>query len=481
MELTYFGMAAIPVGIVLLVIAPQKLLTLSVFFIPFSDTSVVNITKTEVSASGLPPWMFFASLFMLSRVMRRRPAPGSGLKTSHWVDLPVGPMFIFLAAIFMSLAMPLLIDGRLLIQSPYFNELSWTPLHFTLTNVTATIYIIFGLIYWGILSSEMAKGEKFVSYLRLYCCSALFVCLWGILQFGLYHAGLEYPAMIFNSSVSPGAELFDSELTDLGVRRISSVSVEPSMLAEYLLTVLPFLVFRFVARKPLISRAADYFVAGSIIAVLILSTSATAYLGLVILLILSTFWFVRLGLVRSRHVFFVIGTAAVVCIVLSLSSVAHDLVVADVFGKLTTGSGLERSLTISLAWHYFTEYPLLGIGWGSAVSHDLAVKLLSNTGICGFCAFAILIITIARGLGKGIRDCRGHSSTGEHLVDAVAAFVALIIMIGLNAVTEFAYVFGHLWFVFAICTAITSRCRLDKSEPVHGLQTLKHVGLSVAQ
>ncbi len=461
MELTYFGAIAILVGAMLLFFAHSTLLSLSVFFIPFSGTSVVNITKSASTASGLQPWMFFGVLYMAGEILRR---PGTRLlpmKSAKWRMLPAKQMLLFFITILASLLMPLWINGQVSIESPYLIDSSRTPLYFGLMHITGTLFIMFGLLFTCILGAKCADPLALQGYLRLYCWSAFFVCLWGMLQLVLYHLNIAYPAFIFNSSVSPGAELYASEYSDWGLKRISSVSVEPSILAQFLLTVLPFLLFRIALRKPLVSRVMDIVIASTIVITLALSTSTTAYIGLVILLSLVALWTHRLRLLRVSHVAVALcGLVAVVVVVLANPRV-QDLLTTDVVGKLSTGSGQERSLSISLALKYFTEYPLLGLGWGSVSCHDVVFKLLANTGILGLCSFVTLVTTFLYRLLKHIRYQPSVARHGLDAVDSAACVIAFVVLMMLNAVTEFAYVFGHCWFMLAVCGGIPLQLRSD--------------------
>jgi hypothetical protein len=475
MEFTYFGALATPLGVLLLFIAPQLLLDLSIFFIPFSATSIVNITKSADSASGLPPWMFFGALYMVSEAVRVTATRRHLAEDSPWKRLPIPQMLFFALAIFASLIMPWWINGDLLIQSPYLGQVSKEPLYFGLKNVTASLYIVYGLLYLSIIAAQCAEVTVFRRYLRLYCLSGLFVCVWGGFQFVLNGLDLPYPAIIFNSSVSPGADLY-IESTVSGLKRISSVAVEPSVLAQYLLTVLPFVLFRLISRRPLISPGWDRAVSAIVFITLIVSTSVEGYVGLILLIPLLVIAIVRSGLLRISHL--AVGGVAfcAVCGFAIANSAVSELIKTDVIGKLSTGSGLERAGSITIAMQCFYQYPFLGVGWGSVTSWDLVAFLLANTGVLGA---ASLLVFLGSCLNRLRRHCsRQHMKALDlaSLGDSAACLVAMVLLLLLNAMTGFAYVFGHFWFLLGLSVGIPMQGLIGVSS--RGKQFIGRVALA---
>ena len=67
----------------------------------------------------------------------------------------------------------------------------------------------------------------------------MFVSLWGLMQFVCFFAGVPYPSLLFNNSLSDFADMFDQRLDD-AYMRIASVAVEPSVLATSLLHFVAF-------------------------------------------------------------------------------------------------------------------------------------------------------------------------------------------------------------------------------------------------
>jgi O-antigen ligase len=130
--------------------------------------------------------------------------------------------------------------------------------------------------------------------------------------------------------------------------------------------------------------------------------------------------------------------------------------------KLATGSGVERLLTVQYAWGYFLEYPILGIGWGSATSNDLIVLLLSNCGILGFLAFAVLVGHVIARLVAMFRNSRRRHPAARITVDeirAVMLLVSFLLLIALSVVGGFQYGFPYFWVILGLCVACTASLR----------------------
>jgi hypothetical protein len=128
--------------------------------------------------------------------------------------------------------------------------------------------------------------------------------------------------------------------------------------------------------------------------------------------------------------------------------VVRDIAGLVIFDKLSTGSGLERMMTISLAYGYFQQFPILGIGWGSATSHDLVVKLLSNVGILGSITF----------LGAMACALRANWQTMGFLDDAMdlsrAAWLSCLAIFLLTSIfLEFPLAFGNFWLILGMAIA----------------------------
>src|SRR5271167_3056649 len=176
--------------------------------------------------------------------------------------------------------MPALIAGRLIIECPDLDCIDSAPLSFGARHITQTVYLAYGVVLSIFIALRNSDLRRFKQTLRVFLVSSLFVSFWGFLQWFCYRSGLTYPSFLFNSSATESALGYLQEIGDLGVARVSSVTTEPSMLAQVMLVALVFASFGMFGRRPLLSWFWDRFAVVAIVAILLLSTSSTAYLGL---------------------------------------------------------------------------------------------------------------------------------------------------------------------------------------------------------
>jgi O-antigen ligase len=90
--------------------------------------------------------------------------------------------------------------------------------------------------------------------------------------------------------------------------------------------------------------------------------------------------------------------------------------------------------------------PILGLGWGSVVSHDLVMNLLSNAGIIGLISFLAFVVVVSRGLLRSIKSSYFAEEKCWKIAIALSFFTLLLI----NVFTGFAFVFGHLWLTVGL-------------------------------
>jgi O-antigen ligase len=215
------------------------------------------------------------------------------------------------------------------------------------------------------------------------------------------------------------------------------------------------------------------------IIVLILSTSSTAYIGLVILALTYVFYSVRTGSLSKKRAIFVfaltsiLATAVVAVALISIPFVS-ELLNTLVLSKATSGSGVERVMTISLASGYFQKYPILGIGWGSATSHDLIVKLLSNVGVVGTAVFFCAIFSIVRSSWQKI-----SSSNSPLELSREAWLMSLVAFVLTSILIEFPLAFGNFWLIvgMSMATACRSAASRDSLVPVLRRRPVPHAPL----
>lgn len=471
MQITAIGVVLILIGFIVFYCFQGWLYILTIFFMPFTATALINFS----SGYWLTPFQYFGFMLILSESLTM--AETGRIRLPPYRGLSVWLLFVFAGNVLLSSVMPIVIDGRISIQSPYLFESDFNPLRFSSRNFTTILYILFGIIIAILVAIKNQSLAQINLTLKVNTISGIFVSLWGWLQLVLYHLNIQYPYVFFNNSSNPVAQGFTqsfSGVAGMKINRISSVAVEPSIFAQYLYTVIPFVLFAVLMKRPVISRHADKFILFIMLSISLVSTSSTAYLGFFVSVMLSIFILVLTDRFKLRHA--IIFTALfALCGILYFSMPAiRDFVDIFILSKMETdspaGSGVERLLTIRHAWEYFTEYPILGTGWGSVTSHDLIVNLLANSGMFGLVSFATMVLYILGRLIRVLFQLRAdRNAENSKMIESRAGglVVAMVTLLIIHVLTGFTYGFGMFWFMLGLTIAsysVIQRKRLKTND-----------------
>src|SRR2546430_6036979 len=223
MEITWLGFVLIPLGVIAFVVAPKWLYGIAVFSIPFTATSLLN------SSSGYPlsPLLFFGTLFMVRQLLSSRT---SGITKESREDHSQLFLILFLGVVVLSMIMPVIINGRLLVSSSQLYDLYEEPLRLTVHNVKNPIPVIFGVLFSIYLIRQNDTVVKIHSTIKLYVISGLLVSLWGYFQVFCGILNIDYPYYLFNNAQIESMQGYTQQVEIGGdlYQRISSVTHEPS-------------------------------------------------------------------------------------------------------------------------------------------------------------------------------------------------------------------------------------------------------------
>lgn len=463
MTITLVGALLVPVGLVLaLRPTPRALVLLLVFFAPFTATAVINFSNPPF---GLQPAYFLGSLLILR--LAWNVGRGYGLELEPLRLRVIAPLLLLLAVGVVSVALVPLYSPETLVTRPS-GELE--ELAFTRENVTQLVYLAFVVLFTVTLGALRVGHEHLRLVLRIFVVSGVFVAIWGWLQVGLDAVGLPYPDPLFNNSVSY-SQLFAQRLPALGIKRMTSVAPEPSMLARSLIVPLTITLASVAAGGTRVLGRTLSTVTGAFLALtMLMTTSSTGLLGLVVVLALlagyasytrpSDAWVSDLG----RVLLIVIAVlAAATAVALSLLGITLEQLRIGVdvllFGKIETVSGQGRIAGALAALELFATHPLLGVGWGSNRSFDLITNILSNLGLIGFglllwVHLAVLIPTIRR--ARRLRRT-GHASGRQEAFVLQAACLALVALLGGKMLSEPHITYLDQWILLGVLTAALAR------------------------
>jgi len=459
MHITPIGLLLIPFGILAAISFPRILFASILFFAPFTATAVVNVGSGQ-NASGITVYVYLAILLMLR-----------GLCESLWrlrvaipraISKPVMYLFLFFAVCGVSIAMPLWIDGKLEIMSPVLIDMTTTPLYFSSKNVTGLIYLLLGVCTATAVARKTVKPQEFAAAIRICMWSGLFVAIWALLQLVCYLLHIPYPAFLFNSSAAPSAQGFIGTLNEGSLRRLSSVAVEPSIMAASLLGILPFCLAAFTGSGQVLSRRTDKWILAIMVAALVLSTSSTALIGLFVIAMIYVRYnikFRKLSVVWLILPLILGGLCVVAYLFVPPVTALLNVTLLDKAGGY---SALERSKTIIYAFSYFLQYPILGVGWSSVTSHDTIVRLLANCGLLGLLAFTAIIGSITIRLLRRVSQFKNKAEAFSN--PAFLLYIALVVTIVVAVIDGFPYVFGYFWVTLGLAIS-ASTLNLENGSP----------------
>lgn len=210
------------------------------------------------------------------------------------------------------------------------------------------------------------------------------------------------------------------------IKRLKSLTGEPSM---YAFTMLSYWIYAIHTGWKKVALFLGV--------TLILSTSTTAFLGIILYLI------IRSILYRITIKKLIINSILSLTIFVLLYSYIVDFYNMMVIAKLyaENQSGLERSANIVDGINYMIDCPIIvslfGLGWGTIRSTDFFTTLLVNTGVIGFCIWSVFVLLPCFYKGKSYK-CEG--------LKAILIIEYIVMMVG---VSEFSYLFYWMFLGIA--------------------------------
>lgn len=323
---------------------------------------------------------------------------------------------------------------------------------FGLSNITQSSILIFMFIIMIVLSFKIKTKEEVKELLRVFCISAMFAVIWGLLQFITYYFGIQYPAFLFNNN---NYALQGYNQIENNIKRISSIALEPSMFSITLIALLAFLMGTFLKTNINLKNKKHLVLILGLLATTIctiLTTSSISYVGLVIVygffLVYILFGFIKGGELSNRKHNFIkilvstvasIALASMICIVFvkigyKLGTIGEKTTIEEknsekenenvikkeekynkdikaydnmtttlkqmTIQKLKTGSALERINGEKVGFSMLKYSPVFGIGFGSYRTYSLFTTVLVNAGIFGEITFLYILFVVIREIMK---------------------------------------------------------------------------------
>jgi hypothetical protein len=336
MEITPIGYILLVVAPLMMMLRPKWLYNATIFFLPFTATDLINVGTGE-AASGLQASMYLGALLVFRysvKVLLRRKItlPKKGTSALAWLGL-------FVATTITSLIMPLWIDGRVQVPSPYLLDFTSQPLYLTSHNITGVLYLVYGFIFAFVVAVSNQNIRGFRRSIQLFMAGSAFAALWGLMEFVCKFLGIPYPAIIFNTGTGASAQGYREVLED-GSFRLSSVAVEPSIFAQSLLIAIAIYLPYIFTQRVLFGKKIDRVLFGLLVIVLCMTTSSTGYLGLAIIFTLVLGLMTIRGILRAKHVLLFALIPVLGSLVVLSTSIFQQILTAVLFSKSESGSAL---------------------------------------------------------------------------------------------------------------------------------------------
>jgi hypothetical protein len=447
------GALILVIGVWFFVFSPRLLYAAMIVSVPFSATAVFNLSWGG-EEKGVAAWLFFGALWVFREFISGVPP----WHTQGWFSSRQARYGLlgFLAAVIVSLCVPAVLNGTAWVPDPRLVSSQAVPLRFGLYNVTQTAYLAFGVLLAILVAAENCRTSRLFYTVRLYLCSCTFAAAWGLFELWCDLTGHAYPAYVFNTNADvPAAGYRESLALGVGsLGRVSSVALEPSVLAEELLLALVVLLVSLRLKRPVLSRKWDYAALALIAATLVASTSTTAYAGVLIALLVAAVALSRAG--KPSKGYFVLAGAAVGvgALVAVAVPVVREVSAAVVLNKFQAGSGLERLRSVELAAQDFLRYPVFGAGWHTVACWDLMFLLLANTGLVGFMAFASFLFPVFRDL---------WTSAAKGKASAIVLLPTVTLTILLSEVSGLTYSAGYVWLALGLGAGAVVASRSERA------------------
>jgi hypothetical protein len=266
-------------------------------------------------------------------------------------------------------------------------------------NAIQAVYVLCNSMLFVLAAAAVYRGIVTVSQcIRYLAAGSIMAAILGIYQTGGSVLHLPWPDMVFNSNL--GAIQQYSEVSFGGTKRMSSTFLEPSMFAMHFLGM--FALFAFGARSLKLSSM--------VLICLLVSTSSTAYAGLLVLMVVWAAFDIRQnGLSMRWGLALSLSIAAIAAACIALSVNTHNLTHLNYISeKLASHSGRVRIEEDTMALRALVESWGLGVGVGTTRASSFLTTFLACTGILGVvCLVGFFWMLVSKAVASSSQEIRG--------------------------------------------------------------------------
>ncbi len=371
-------------------------------FFVFGAFGTLNMIPHEAVGGLNLSAQTFCALFLIAKILLAKGNPGRAMAAA--LDpARLGVLFIFLAYGFLSAYVMPRLFAHLVEVIPIAVTLPWAvPLEPTAANFTQprTMALSVGMTLAFTLVGGSANFRD--HYLQALLLGGLVLIATGLVDMTMASLGLADLLEPFRN-VS-GNPLVDDHM--LGAKRVVGLMPEASSYGGVCCEAAVGLTF---LRPCFHNRLRDLVVPPTIlglIAMAMLSTSSTAYVGLIIFAVIFAMNWLRRFLAPDAlgrdalkwEGLFVFAAALALLVVVTLAPAvldpAYAMIDEVIFQKSESGSYVERTMWTRVGLDAFFATDGIGVGLGSARTSNWYVAILANTGVIGAMLLATFIAQV---------------------------------------------------------------------------------------
>jgi hypothetical protein len=398
-SVTSTGLVVIPLGL-LIILLPWRLSIIALLvFATLNSAAVVNVGKF-----GLQPGYFFGIL-IIARTLVEIVVFKARLN-AHVLRI-LTPLLLFTIISFISIWVGLaFFQGKIMVidGTAGLNLALAQPYTFRRQNLTQPVYLLLniGIVY--ALAHQVARlpADQVTPTLdRAVLGATLFASLIAIWEMAEFYFGLPFFPKFFHSNA--GYYVAYDQVLFGAILRVSGPFTEPSDLAYHFAAFLMYAWYRYL-RKPSTGAMGVIVLC---IAIMAASTATTAFvvLGFFVLVMIKDFGVALVtAQIRTKlstgdlGALVLLGAATLGAFVFIQSNWSYidGVVTSMLLEKQQSSSFASRSGADLMALDIVIQTGGIGIGLGSHKPNNLAMTLLSNTGVIGFLTFAVFLFDLIR-------------------------------------------------------------------------------------
>lgn len=411
MYVTLVGYIILPLGIFFFFLPGEALLATTIVLSGFTGTSVA-----VVGGFSLQPCYYLAILWVIQLFIRRK---FNLILPSRDILIP---LVVFCSVAFASLIMTFILEEKVTIMNV---DSQIEQLHFSKSNITQLVYLIFVSGFFLVLSGYMSNNKELeVFVFKSYITGIALVCIVTIYQIIAYRLNLPFDPIFKTALIRDSISKNAGELIYWD-KRVSGPCLEASMLAYYLVAALPLCT-------KIKSWVIRYLVIACIFFIGVLSLSSTFLVGVPCWIFLELVSYIRK---KSRFKFsrdniqHIVVALIIVLLVFGVLSTSFNIVsfldegVNAFLLKLSrkNTSGQERSESFNLLLEAFSRSPFFGVGFGGIRGKDLFTTWLTGTGIAGMVSLIVFLFSLFRYSVKASRR--------QYLFAAILVWICMFISV----------------------------------------------------